>query len=53
MNVCGKVVGEKQERSSQLYEHRVVQKAGVITGDSSHELAKHYKLLSSGRQFHT
>ena len=52
VNVCGKVVGEKQECSSQLYECHVVQKAWVIIGDGSHELAKH-KLLSSGRQFHT
>ena len=26
-NVCGKVVGERQEHLSQLYERRVVQKA--------------------------
>ena len=30
MNVCGKVVGERQEHLRQLYERRVVRKAGVI-----------------------
>ena len=40
VNVCGKVVGERQERLSQLYEHRVVRKARVIADDNSHVLAK-------------
>ena len=30
VNVCGKVVGERQEHLRQLYERRVVRKAGVI-----------------------
>ena len=38
VNVCGKVVGERQEHSSQLYERRVVRKARVIVGDNSHVL---------------
>ena len=50
-NVCGKVVSEKQEQLSQLYERRVVQKARVIVDDNSHVLAKCYELLPSGRQF--
>ena len=48
MNVCGKVVGERQ---SQLNERRVVRKARVIVDDNSHVLAKYYELLPSGRRF--
>ena len=52
VNVCGKVVGERQVQLSQLYERRVVRKAArVIVDDNSHVLAKHYGLLSSGRRF--
>ena len=49
VNVCGKVVGERQEHLSQLYESRVVRKARVIVDDNSHVLAKCYELLPSGR----
>ena len=49
--VCGKVVGERQEHLSQLYERRVVRKAKVIVDDNSHVLAKYYELLPSGRPF--
>ena len=49
VNVCGKVVGERQEQLSQLYERRVVRKARVIADENSHVLAKHYELLPSGR----
>ena len=49
--VCGKVVGERQEHLSQLYERRVVRKARVNVDDNSHVLAKHYELLPSGRRF--
>ena len=52
VNVCGKVVGERQEHWSQLYERRVVRKARVIVDDNSHVLAKRYELLPSGRWFH-
>ena len=38
VNVCGKVVGERQEQLSQLHERRVVRKARVITDDSNHVL---------------
>ena len=51
VNVRGKVVGERQEQLSQLYECRVVRKARVIVDDNSHVLAKCYKLLPSGRRF--
>ena len=50
-NVCGKVVGERQEHLSQLYERRVVEKARVIVDDNSHVLAKCYELLPTGRRF--
>ena len=42
-------MGERQERLSQLYEGRVVQKVGVTVDDNSHVLAKCYELLPSGR----
>ena len=45
VNVCGKVVGERQEQLSQLYECRVVRKARMIADDNSHVLAKHYELF--------
>ena len=51
VNVCGKVVGERQEHLNRLYERRVVRKARVIEDDNSHVLAKYYELLPSGRQF--
>ena len=50
VNVCGKVVGERQQLS-QLYEWHVVRKAKMIVDDNNHVLAKHYELLPSGRQF--
>ena len=50
--MCGsKVVDERQEHLSRLYERRVVRKARVTEDDNSHVLAK-YELLPSGRQFH-
>ena len=48
VNVCGEVVGERQEQLSQLYERCVVWKARVIVDDNSYVLAKHYELLPSG-----
>ena len=52
VNVCGKVVGERQKQLSQLYKRRVVQKGRLIVDDSNHVLAKHYEpLLPSGRRF--
>ena len=40
MNVRGKVVGERQENLSQLYERCVAQKARVIVDDNNHVIAK-------------
>ena len=36
VNVCGKVVGERQEYLSQMYECHVVWKARLIMVDNSH-----------------
>ena len=52
--MCGKVVGERQEHLSQLYECHVVWKDRVIVllctvDDNSHVLAKYYELFPSGR----
>ena len=46
-----KVVCERQEHLSQLYERHVVWKARVTVDDNSHILAKYYELLPSGRRF--
>ena len=50
--MCGKVVDERQEYLSRLYERRVVRKARVTVDDNSHVLAKCYEILPSGRRFH-
>ena len=47
VNVCGKVVGERQEHLSQLHKRRVVRKARVIVDDNSQVLAKCYEILPS------
>ena len=51
MNVCGKVVGRKQETLSQLYECHVVQKTRMIVDDRSHVLSQYCDILASGCQF--
>ena len=51
VNVCGKVVGERQEQLSQLYERRVIRKAMMFVDDNNQVLAKHYELLPFGRRF--
>jgi len=51
VNVSGRVIGEKQESLSKLYERRVVRKAGAIARDSGHVLAHYYNLLPSGRRY--
>ena len=51
LNVCDKVVGERQEHLSQFYERRMVRKARVIEDDNIHVLAKYYEILPSGRRF--
>ena len=48
VNVCGKVVGKRQEYLSQLYERHVAWKAGVNVDDNDQVLAKYYELLPSG-----
>ena len=49
VNVCGKVVGERQEQLSQLYERCMVRKARVIVDDNSYVHAKYYELPSDRR----
>ena len=51
VNVCGKVIGEKQESLGELYECRAVRKGSNIARDTTHVLAKYYHLLPSGRRF--
>ena len=51
VNVCGEVVGERQEHLSQLYERCVAQKARVIVDNNSHVLANCYETLPSDRRF--
>ena len=51
VNVCGKVVGERQEHLSPFSERGVERKSRVIADDNSHVLAKHCEPLPSGRRF--
>ena len=51
VNVCGKVVGERQEQLSQLYERRVVRKARVTVDDNSHVLTEHNEFFHLGEDF--
>ena len=53
VNVCSKVVGERQANLCELYACRVVRNAIMIASDNSHVLAQHYELLPSGRGFRT
>ena len=53
VNICGKVVGVKQERLHVLYERCVVRKASSIVQDNTHVLAHHFHLLPSGRRYRT
>ena len=53
VNVCSKVVGERQANLCELYDCRVVQKPRMIASDISHVLAQHYEFLPSGRRFRT
>ena len=48
VNVCSKVVEERQANVCDLYACRVVPKARMIASDNSHVLAQHYELLPSG-----
>ena len=49
VTLCGKAVDERQQYLSQLYEHRLVQKARMILDDNSNVLAKCYEICPSGR----
>ena len=51
VNVCSKIVGERQASLSELYERRAVRKGRKTAGDSAHVLARHYVLLPSGRRY--
>ena len=51
VNVCSKIVGERQASLNELYERRAVWKGRKIAGDSAHVLARHYELLPSGRRY--
>ena len=54
VNVSAKVVGKKQQQQktlSELYECRVVRKARMIAGESSHVLFQYYNKLPSERRF--
>jgi hypothetical protein len=51
VNVCGKIVGVKQESLTVLYDRRVERKASCILNDNSHVLAHHFELLPSGRRY--
>ena len=43
VNVCSKIVGERQASLNELYESRAVRKGRKIAGDSAHVLARHDK----------
>ena len=53
VNVCSKVVGEKQLSMNELYERQVRKKASAIANDKCHILAQHFERLPSGRRFRT
>ena len=51
VNVCSKIVGERQASLNELYESCAVRKGRKIAGDSTHVLARHYKLFPLGRRY--
>ena len=53
VNMCGKVVGDRQMSMSMMYERQAIRKATAIVRDPSHILTEHYQLLPSGRRFET
>ena len=53
VNMCGKVVGDRQMSMSMMYERQAIRKVTVIVRDPSHILTEHYQLLPSGRRFET
>ena len=48
---CGKVVNEKQENLTVLFERRMRKKAVRIAVDQSHSLSQLYELLPSERRY--
>ena len=53
VNVSSKVVGVQQRSMNELFECRIVSKARMILGESTHVLAKHYELMPSSKRFRT
>ena len=53
VNVCSKVIGERQWSMNELYERQVRKNANAISNDNSHILAQYFERLSSGRRFRT
>jgi len=51
VNICGKVVGDKQINMNVLYDSQVVRKVRMIERDPNHVLAQFYQLLPSGRRY--
>ena len=45
VNVCSKIVGERQASLNKLYESRAVRKGRKIAGGRAHVLARHFELL--------
>ena len=53
VNVCGKIVGVRQEGLTVLYEQSCGAKASCIIQASSHVVAHHFEILPSGRRYCT
>ena len=51
VNQCGKVVNEKQDSLTVLFERRMKRKAVRIAADHSHSLSLLYELLPSERRY--
>ena len=51
VNVCSKIVGERQASLNELYESHAVRKGRKIAGDSADVLARHYELFPLGRRY--
>ena len=50
VNVCNKIMGERQASLNELYESRAARKGRKTAFDSAHVLARHFELLPSGRR---
>ena len=51
VNVCSKVIGEKQTNLNDLYTCRIRKKASGIVSNKRHILSRCFELLPSGRRF--